>query len=84
MKLSINFILGLLVCIGLAGYYGYLGYSSFNVDAAPAAPAATAPLPYTEQLFDDPLFAELGTKDVNGPLPVTFTPEEQGNDDPFK
>lgn len=77
MKQSMPMIVGLLIALGVAGYYGYLLYSSQS-----AAPAQTSTVANTIRL-DEQALNSLLTKDINGNLPITVTQDALGNPQPF-
>lgn len=76
MKAHVPLLAGMLICLGLAGYYGYLIVGAMQ-KPDPVTSAGTG------IQLDEQLLAEIRTKDLNGELPITVRPDQLGNTQPF-
>ncbi len=76
MKHQFPFVIGSIICLGLAGYYGYLIVTS-NKKLTTGQPAAAQPT------LNRAILQQLRDKTKNGALPIEIKPDELGNTQPF-
>ncbi len=75
---TIELVMGLVICLVVAGYYGYLIITNQKLPAAVPPPTAGA---FT---LDEPTLLDIRTKTINGNLPITVNESEVNNPQPFR
>lgn len=79
MKNTIEIMVGLLLCLGLTGFYSYLVVINHKV----ASPTPISQSTITSGLLDQASLDDLHAKTLNGNLPVVVHPEDLNNPQVF-
>ncbi len=74
-------IIGLVMCIALAGYYAYLIVTSTVTPTADTETVSSTTL--STEIFNDQIFNTLQVLNINGPLPISLQQGDLGNAEPF-
>lgn len=79
MKRQTDLIVGLIICLSLAGYYGYLIFTGIQAPATANQTGAPAALK-----LDEKSLLDIRSKSINPNLPLTVTPNDLGNSQLFQ